>query len=440
MFNVSVSKVSTGTIAGIAVGVVALLALIAGVTLFLIRRRRRRRDLEEKRKAEEAFDPMNKPEMDGQSKLPPGELFAEHKLGSEVDGKSWNEMEASKGSFHDTDKLRAEMEGTSGGAEMEGTRGGTEMEGTKGGFEMQAGEVATPVELWAGSEGLYELPSASPGDDGRPSPASHVRSSSGSGRPSPASTSDQRASMRLPYGWKQRPSPSIPRDGNSPASSSFIDTVSGPDSGTETWSDRPSPRPTPRPRITNPQIDSPGAGRRDRARPGDNLNRRLGNDSGTQSRTHLSVPSPTTISTESEAGDRRRINESGSHVSPSSPTTDCDSHGRRFLSESGTDRRNERFGSRPRDHRSSPRPSMISLPSSGSRSLERRLPPTPLESPRAGVPSPSRPTESNSRRTVMERHGQASIMSPCRNGGDSAGHRSPNSDVSGSGRKPGGFF
>ena len=436
------STVSTNAIAGIAAGVVVFLALIAGAVFFLLRRRRRRRQLEEeKRKAEEAFDPMNKPEMDGHSKLPPRELFAEHKLGSEVDGKNWNEMDASTGIYRDADKLRAEMEGTSGGTEMEGTRGPTEMEGTKGEVEMQAGEVAAPVELWAGSEGLYELSSANSGDNGRSSPASRIRSFSGSGRPSPASVSHRRASMRLPFGRKQRPSSRKLNRGNSPSSSGLVDTVSGPDSGMETWSDRPSPQPTPPSRISSPQFASPGSSRKERARRGDDLSRRLESNSGTQSYTHLSVSSPTTTTTESEIGTRRRTNESGSHLTVSSPASDSDGGGRRLPNQSAADRWNERFGSRSQDPRASPRPSIISSPSSGSRNLERRLPPTPLESPREGSPASNRPTVGSSQRRLMERHEQGSWPDSAKHGGGgSGGYRSPSSDMRGSGKKGGGFF
>lgn len=444
MFEVSNSTMTTGTIAGVAVGAVALLALIAAVVFFLIRRRRRRQEIEEKkRKAEEDFDPMKKPEMDGQSKLPPGELFAEHKLGSEVDGKNWNEMDASKGSFHDAGKLRAEMEGTSGGAEMEGTRDGTQMEGTKGGFEMQAGEVAAPVELWAGSDGLYELPSLSPGDDGRPSPASRIQSSSGSGRPSPGSASKRRTSARMPFGRKPGPSPSMPRDGNSPASSSLVDTISGPDSGTETWSERPSPRPTPPPQMSSPQFTSPATSRRERARRGDDLTRRLENSSRNQSRTNLPVssPSPTiTAKTENEVENRRRTNESGSHLSVASPTTDIDGGIRRLPNESGADRWNERFGSRTRDHRASPQPPVTRSPGIGSGSQVHRYPSRPLESPRQVFPSPERPIEGDSRSALRKGADPGSWTSRGSDGGGDGGYRSAGSDIRGNGRAPGGFF
>ncbi|KAL9102204.1 MAG: hypothetical protein Q9163_002629 [Psora crenata] len=136
------SSFPLGAIIGIAVAAVVL--AVSGIAIFFfIRRRRRRRRLEnhEEMKSED-LDPLAKPEMDGSGK-PLGELYAEGKLGVEVDSRSVNEVEGSKFDLDNSSKIRLEMEGT---------RGGAEMEGTKGIHEMQAGDFAAPVEMWAGAE------------------------------------------------------------------------------------------------------------------------------------------------------------------------------------------------------------------------------------------------------------------------------------------------
>ena len=376
------SGLTKGAIIGIAVGAVALLALAGIAGFFFIRRRKQRRRLEEERKADAEFDPMAKPEMDGVSKPPPGELYAEGKLGAEVDGKSMNEMEGSKGGFSNDVKLHAEMEGS---------RGGAEMEGTKGGYEMQAGEVAAPVEMWAGPQGLRGL---------SPPAASRIPSSSGSGGRSPARSS------RVSWSRRQRPTPSLPRDDSSGISSPTDDPASGHDSGADAWASRQSPRLTPPPQaITPPEMSSPSSRRRERERRGDDLTRRLESNSRTQSSAHLSVSSPTTDS-------------------------------RRQTSEIGADTWNTRFGSRSREHIESQGPS-ISSPSSASRSWERRLPATPMDSPKQEVSSQS---ERSSRRALIGRNEHDSWTSQVSEGEHSGGLSRPSSHGKRRETRPSGFF
>ena len=310
---------------GILVAVVVL--ALASVAAFFFFRRRRRRRLEEyeKRKAGD-FDPLAKPEMDGRGKPPVGELYAEGKPGAEMDSKNMIEMEGTYGKFGDEAKMRAEMEGS---------RGGAEMEGTKGGHEMQAGDVTAPMEMWAGPHGLYELPSP---DSGRPSPASRIPSPSPSGRTSPASPRDSngRYSRVLSWGRINRHKPSLPRNG-SEILSPTKGNVSEQESDVDFWSPGSSSKTTPPLRSITPQdISSPTSRSRERARRGEDLTRRLESTPRKQSARDRSVSSPT--------------------------------------SETSHDRWNTRFGSRLRESTSSGGPK-ISSQTDLSRSRERPLPP-----------------------------------------------------------------
>ena len=382
------SSFPVGAIVGIVVAVV--LFAFAGIAAFFFTRRRRRRRLEdyERKKAEE-FDPTAKPEMDGTGTTPIGELYAEGKVGAEMDSKSVNEMEGSKGGFYNDDKLR------------------NEMEGSRGGHEMHADDVSAPVEMWAGPEGLFELPTPDSGPTERPNPESRVPSSSASGRPSPASRSDSNrmnSSRILSWNRRNHHKSSLPTNESSEISSPTTDPASGRGSGADPWSDRRSPRPTPPLRAVTPQdSSSPGNPRsRDRARiRGDDLTRRLESSSRAQSATHLSV---------------------------SSPSTDNDNNNNR------QDRWNTRFGSIPRDVNNT---GGASSPSSQSRSRERRLPPTPLDSAReeeeAGHSSPGQVT-SSSQRGLHGRSGPDSWTSRVSGGGE------PNLQEKGSEGPSGGFF
>ena len=358
------SSFPIGAIIGIVVAIVVL-ALAGIVAFFFIRRRRRRRRLEEyERKKAEEFDPLAKPEMDGSGKPPIGELSTEDKSGAEMDSKAMTEMEGSNDGFYNAAKLHAEMEGS---------RGGAEIEGTKGGHEMHAGDVPTPVEMWAGPEGLFELPTPPSQDSRRPSPGSRTPSSSASGRPSIASRSDsnRRSSRLLSWGRRNQPNSSLLRNESSEVSSPASELPSQRESGTDTWSPRGSSRPTPPLQAATPQdISSPSSRSRERARRGDDLTRRLESSSRNHSTTHFSVSSPT--------------------------------------SESSQDRWNTRFGTHLRESTASG--DAMSPSSSDSRSRERRLPPIPSEPIRQEVVRS--PEAASPRRGLQGRNEDDSWMSP----------------------------
>lgn len=172
------SGISVGTIAGIIVAVVVLLLFTAAAVAYFLIRKRRKRKIEEETKKEED-DAYRKAEMDGTGKPPVGELYSEHKLG-EADSSSKIEMQGSQPGLAPYDKNKAEMEGSVGRAEMEGTKGGVEMEGSKLRAEMDGGRLRAemdgdylaPVELYAGPQGLSELPSPATSNSELPSPLS----------------------------------------------------------------------------------------------------------------------------------------------------------------------------------------------------------------------------------------------------------------------------
>ncbi|KAL9130634.1 MAG: hypothetical protein Q9217_001248 [Psora testacea] len=378
------SSFPIGAIIGIVVASVVL--ALAGIAAFLgIRRRRQRKRWEEheKRKAEE-FDPMAKPEMDGSGKPTVGELYAEGKLGTEMDSKGMNEMEGSRGGFYNNAKKAAEMEGT------------------KGGHEMHAGDVTSPVEMWAGPDGLVEMPSPHPGDSGRPSPASRIPSSSKSERPSPASASDsnRRSTRALSWSRRDRPLPSLPRN-QSDISSPTDEPPGERGSDADLWGSRHSSRPTGPPRAITPQdFSSPSSRGRENAQRDDDLTRQHESSSRTQNATHLSVCSPT--------------------------------------SESSQDRWNNRFGSKLREVSPSAEAG-ISSPRSQSKNRERRLTPTPLASPQQEeVNSPS---IESPRPGVLANSRYNSRLSRVSGPGPSSSVSSPSTHGRGSQVElPGGFF
>ncbi|KAL8693775.1 MAG: hypothetical protein Q9218_001471 [Villophora microphyllina] len=138
-------KISSGALAGIIVGVIALCLIIAGaVGLVLWKRRRSRRS-----KVVSVHDTIKDAELDSTSTMPVGELNDQF-----GDGKYRPpEVEGSAGS---RGKL-AEAAGSLGGTEMEGTRAGTELPGSGGITEMDAKGTAIH-ELNAVH--VYELPAA----------------------------------------------------------------------------------------------------------------------------------------------------------------------------------------------------------------------------------------------------------------------------------------
>ena len=188
------SGISIGAIVGIIVAAVVLLIFAAVAAFFIIRRRRKKREAE-KKKEEEEDDPYRKPEMDGNGKPPIGELYTEGKLG-EVDSTSKVEVQGSQPDIAGQVKANmAEVEGSRGGAEVEGTTGGAEMEGSHLRAEM-AGDHYAPVELDAGPQGLYEMPSPGTSNSELPSPLSP--SSEGRSGLSPTWSRRQKPTPRLP--------------------------------------------------------------------------------------------------------------------------------------------------------------------------------------------------------------------------------------------------
>jgi hypothetical protein len=229
------SGISPGAIVGIIVGVVVGLLLAgAGAAYFIIKKRRRRREESETKKEEE--EGFRKAEMDGTSKPPIGELYSGNKLG-EADSSSKIEMQGSQPDIAGYDKNKAEMEGSKGGVEMEGTKSGVEMEGSRLRAEMD-GDYLSPVEMYAGPQGLYELPS----------PAT-----SSSELPSPLNPGNERRSGASRWSRKSKPVPKLPES----ASSDVSPDAETPGRGM--WGSRRPPR-----SLIPDDVSSPSSGSRDR--------------------------------------------------------------------------------------------------------------------------------------------------------------------------------
>lgn len=242
------SSISIGAIVGI---VIAAALLIAGaVAAFFLIRRRRRRSSKGAEKLEEDDDPLaNKPEMDGQSRSVPIELFgSEGKYDPKNDSTSEFEMEGSKA--HLDAKLAAEMEGSNRGHEM--AAGGPSILTGRKVAEMEGeGEVQPAIEMYAGPHGLYELdspvttPTTGPGHSaGMPTPLSGgMRSSDGLPSPMTPPAAERRGSGRI-SSWARRakPVPSLPT-----SDSAGEDGISSQDErnsvASPLWSTRRSSRP-----------------------------------------------------------------------------------------------------------------------------------------------------------------------------------------------------
>lgn len=237
---------------------IAAIALIAGAVaaFFLIRRRKRRGSKGSQRLEDENDDPLAaKPEMDGQGKSIPIELFgSEGKLDPKKDPNSEFEMEGSKA--HLEAKLAAEIEGSDRRHEM--AAGGPSILAGRKVAEMEGeGEAIPPIEMYAGPQGLYELdsPVITPSTDARvstgmPTPTSGGihRVSDGAPSPvSPAAADRRRSSNGRISSWARRskPVPSLPTDDNSTgedgggiSSQDERSSITGP-----IWSTRRSSRP-----------------------------------------------------------------------------------------------------------------------------------------------------------------------------------------------------
>ncbi|KAK4693835.1 hypothetical protein P7C71_g3636, partial [Lecanoromycetidae sp. Uapishka_2] len=355
------SSISTGAIIGIAVAAVVLLLLASGLAWFCLRRRRKGRKEKLESKEKDEIDIFGgKPEMDGTSAEPIGELYAPDKLGGEMD----IELEGKDG-VSAYDKNTAEMAGSRGGVEMEGTKGGVEMEASKPHLRSEMeGDYLAPVEMYAGEHGLYELPSPNTESSDVPSPLGPPR--------------DRRS--RVPS-WSRRtkPTPSLPHSESS--------EISGPESsspeprsdagGGGMWSGRRPPRGTPR--ITSAHdVSSPTSeSSRERQHSGADPFRqadpisRYGTPMSTASAASISSPtSESSRDVQRRRGDRltqqlQRPSQSGPARDVSSPSSES-----RERLDSGADRWNSRFGSRARS--TTPRSQEVSSPSTSESDRERR--------------------------------------------------------------------
>ena len=310
---------------GIIVAVILLLIIAAAGIFFLLRRRRKRR----KAKGADATDgayALNKPELDGVGKGPVGELFSEGKAG-ESDSSSKIEMQGSNAGVSSA-KHRAEMEGSRGilASEMEGTRGvlRSEMEGTPQNSEME-GSAFTPVEMYAGPHGLYELDSP------------QIEAAESTDVPSPLGGSRKRRSGIVSWGRRQRPTPSLPHS----SSDDISPNTDEPDrrSGAGMWTSR-RPRGTPR-SLTPQDVSSPTSeSSRSRMRNrGDLLTQRLEAASRSNHPPEISSPSDSS---------RERRPRPTLDSAYSNRTTAVSSDGSRERLDSSADAWNRRFGAEPR--------------------------------------------------------------------------------------------
>ena len=343
----------------------------------------------EKKGGEEEEEPFRKPEMDGNSKPPIGELYAEGKLG-EVDSSSKVEMQGSEPGVSAADKKNlAEFEGSRGGFEMEGTAGGMEMEANRLRAEM-AGDHLAPVELDAGSHGLSELPSPN---------------TSNSELPSPLSPSSRRRTA-LSASWSRRQKP-IPRPPDSDTSDISADDRNGPGTrngrmsrgtsrsltphgisfpSSEARGRRPS-QPTPN-SLSSPSIDG------HHHQSSDPSQRNLGLEIPSRSTTPMEVSSQSSRSRERERtrGNRteRRVESASNRPSPlglSSPSN----HGSRRADSTEDWNRGQAVGERSSTPRSpevwSPVSPSDRSPASESWEMVDRRRPSPLgNTSRSGTP------------------------------------------------------
>ena len=316
------NSISTGTIIGIAVAVVALIIVAASGAFILIRRRRRKTEKGKRGNIDEV-EPFQKPEMDATSKIPPRELYAEGKAG-EVDSSSKIEMQGSNVDISTYDSNAAEMEGTRAGVEMEGTRGAAEMQGSRQEVEMEGSTLAGPVELYAGPYGLRELPlpgtAATKGSD-LPSPSGGSRSNQGSGITS----------------WTRRTKPtlSVPQSESSEISLDSAEPArrSG---GTSMWEGRRPSDTASTQDVSSPTSESSRGHRKNR---GDLLDQRLARAARSRAQPDISSPSDS-----SRERPRRPMDSTHSRNTGLSLPSD----GSREHLNSGADMWNRRFGNSPR--------------------------------------------------------------------------------------------
>lgn len=226
------SGISTGAIVGIIIAVVVVLLIAAaGAAYFIIRKRHRKsKEAETKREEEEGF---RKAEMDGTSKPAIVELYSGDKLG-EADSSSKIEMQGSQLGLAASEKNKAEMEGSKGGVEMDGTKNGVEIEGSRLRAEMD-GDYLSPIEMYAGPQGLYELPS----------PAT-----SRNELPSSLDSGNERRSGTARWGRRSKPVPKLPES----ESSDFSPDAETPGRGM--WAASSLPRTSTPMDVSSPSSDS----------------------------------------------------------------------------------------------------------------------------------------------------------------------------------------
>jgi len=361
------NKVSTGAIIGIAVAAVVLIILAAGLTWFCVRKKRKSRKEKEEAEKKDDLDPFGgKPEMDGTSRDPITELYAPDKRGEEMDSSSSKVELAGKEGASAYDKNTAEMAGSRGGVEMEGTKGGVEMEASRPHLRSEMeGDHLAPIEMYAGSHGLFELPSPN---------------TESSDVPSPLGPPTDRRSRVPSWSRRNKPTPSLPHSESSEISGPESSDAERRSGGGGVWSGRRPPRGTPRTSsahdvsspVSSPTTESSRERQRgggDPFRRGDPISR-YGTPMSAASAASISSPtSESSRDVQRRRGDRlteqlerpARTNTTGEVSSPSGES--------RERLDSGADRWNGRFGSTPRTATS--RSPDVSSPSDSDR--ERRI-------------------------------------------------------------------
>jgi len=296
--------------------------------------------------------------MDGTGREPIGELYSPDKLREEMDSSTNIEL-AGKDGISAYDKNTAEMAGSRGGVEMEGTKGGVEMEASKPHLRSEMeGDHLAPVEMYAGSHGLYELPSPNTESSDVPSPLGPPR--------------DTRS--RVPsWSRRNRPTTSLPQSESS--------EISGPGSSSPErrsngglWSGRRLPRGTPRTASAHDVSSPTSESSRERQHSGADPYRQ--DDPISRYGTPMSaasISSPTSDSSrdvQRRRGDRLTEQlERPSHTkTPGEVSSPSDESGERL--DSGADRWNSRFGITPRS--ATPRSPDVSNPSDANRERRRR--------------------------------------------------------------------
>lgn len=363
----SSNSIPIGAIIGIAVAAVVLILFAAGLTWFCVRRRRKSKKEKKEANEKDEVDPFGgKPEMDGTSRDPIGELYAPDKLGEEMDSSSKIELAGKEGASA-YDKNTAEMAGSRGGVEMEGTKGGVEMEASKPHLRSEMeGDHLAPIEMYAGEHGLYELPSPN---------------TEGSDVPSPLGPPRDRRSRVPSWSRRNKPTPSLPHSESS--------EISGPESssperrsggggggGGGMWSGRRPPRGTPRIASAHDVSSPTSESSRERQHSGADPFGQA--DPISRYGTPMSAGSMSSPTSESSRDVQRRRGDRLTEQlqRPSQPNSSGEvsapsGNDNRERLDSGADRWNSRFGSTARS--TTPRSQEVSSVSDSDRERRRRM-------------------------------------------------------------------